>query len=414
MNIYEKRLTAVNRRLAEIKNDPARQREFENQEIPLGDVTMKYSSFIENGSSPNPPENGYPIFIALHGGGGAPTPDMNNSQWEHMKRYYRESLKTLADRGKAQGIYIAVRGVRDTWDTHANPESYPLYVRLIENFAANLPVDMNRIYITGFSAGGDGVYLITSALADRFAAANMSAGHNNGIKLTNLRNMPIQLQVGEVDTAYNRHKVTAEYDGYLTALSETYGGYTHNTFIHRGKPHNFRDNDPAFGDYEVYVSAQEWLDKGEGAQTTTADTNALSFLTKFKRTPLPDRITRDFSMNPPMCEDETGALPNFYWLGCDASPSSGIADIEIIKKKNAVIIHEINGITADAKLFVYANEEMFDFAKPVTITDEDEQTRAVTISCDNAIIEQTAESADINRTFAAKIEISKRSRMQKK
>ena len=405
MNIFEKRTAAVNAKLAQIKNDPARQREFENSEIPLGDVTMKYASFVENGSALTPPKEGYPIFIALHGGGGAPTPDMNNSQWEHMKRYYRESLHTLAENGTCAGIYIAVRGVRDTWDTHANPESYPLYIRLIENFAANMPVDMNRVYITGFSAGGDGVYLITSALADRFAAANMSAGHNNGRRLTNLRNMPIQLQVGEVDTAYNRHKVTAEYDAYLDSLSQTYGGFTHNTFIHKGKPHNFRDNDPAFGDYEVYVSAKEWLDKGTDAQTVSTDTNALSFLTKFTRDPYPTRVVRDFSVNPPMCGDGEckDALPNFYWLGCEGNPENGTADIEIDKVNNKIIIRET---VTDAKLFVYANEEMFDFAKPVSITYPDGQTRTVAIACDDEIIDKTAESADINRTFAAKISIA--------
>ena len=76
--------------------------------------------------------------------------------------------------------------VRDTWDCHFNPESYPLYDRLIENLIAFYDVDPNRVYLMGFSAGGDGVYGVTSKMADRFAAANMSAGHPNGLPLWNL------------------------------------------------------------------------------------------------------------------------------------------------------------------------------------------------------------------------------------
>ena len=79
-------------------------------------------------------------------------------------------------------------------------------------------VDPNRVYILGFSAGGDGVYQITPRMTDRFAAANMSAGHPNGVKLENLYDMPLQLQVGIEDAAYNRNKVTAEYDLLLGKL----------------------------------------------------------------------------------------------------------------------------------------------------------------------------------------------------
>ncbi len=144
---------------------------------------------------------------------------MNNSQWAHMASYYQNSVKN--------GVHVNPRGVRDTWDCHFNPESYPLYDRLIENMIAFYDVDPNRVYLTGFSAGGDGVYAIVAKMPDRFAAANMSAGHPNGLPLWNLYNMPLLLQVGENDTAYDRNIVTAQYgqllDGYQEELS---GGTT--------------------------------------------------------------------------------------------------------------------------------------------------------------------------------------------
>jgi len=83
------------------------------------DAQMRY--FVE--VIGDKPEAGYPLYIAMHGGGEGDTPDFNDGQWEDMKYYYSDDLEC--------GVYVAVRGVRDTWDTHFNPESYPLYDRLI-------------------------------------------------------------------------------------------------------------------------------------------------------------------------------------------------------------------------------------------------------------------------------------------
>ena len=40
-------------------------------------------------------------------------------------------------------------------------------------------VDPNKVYLMGYSAGGDGVYQLAPRMADRFAAAAMMAGHPN-------------------------------------------------------------------------------------------------------------------------------------------------------------------------------------------------------------------------------------------
>lgn len=166
------------------------------------------------------------------------------------------------------------RGVRDTWDCHFNPESYPLYDRLIENMIAFYDVDPNRVYLTGFSAGGDGVYAIVAKMADRFAAANMSAGHPNGLPLWNLYNMPLQLQVGENDTAYERNVVTARYGRLLDEYQEELGGgYVHNTYIHQGQGHNFRDN--SMSDQKVMADSAAWLESGDSAVTVAPDYDLL-------------------------------------------------------------------------------------------------------------------------------------------
>ncbi|MBO7386012.1 MAG: hypothetical protein J6U63_06720, partial [Clostridia bacterium] len=214
-------------------DDETLKTETAGQALVFGGVTMRYTVEVIG----DKPEGGYPLYIALHGGGQSDTPDINDQQWGHMQVYYRRWLKC--------GVYVAVRGVRDTWDTHFNPESYPLYDRLIEYMILTQDVDPNRVYLEGFSAGGDGVYAVAPRMADRFAAANMSSGHPNGVNLTNLYNLPMQLQAGEFDTAYDRNTVTAEYGIYLDRLAkEAGGGYEHRTLIHFGAGHNYADYSP--------------------------------------------------------------------------------------------------------------------------------------------------------------------------
>ena len=217
------------------KQDEVRIAEDENRAISFGGVTMKYGMKIVG----EPDENGlYPLYIALHGGGSDETGKINDDQWRQMASYYLGEVKS--------GVYVNPRAVRDTWDCHSNPESFPLYDRLIENMILFQNVDPNRVYLLGFSAGGDGVYQITPRMTDRLAAANMSAGHPNGINLENLYNMPLQLQVGINDVSYDRNRMTAQYDSLLNKLQNKYGGgYLHRTNIHVDRAHNFADYDAA-------------------------------------------------------------------------------------------------------------------------------------------------------------------------
>lgn len=46
-------------------------------------------------------------------------------------------------------------------------------------FVINDLVDPNRVFLTGYSAGGDGVYHLAPRMADFLAGAAMMAGHPN-------------------------------------------------------------------------------------------------------------------------------------------------------------------------------------------------------------------------------------------
>jgi predicted esterase len=160
------------------------------------------------------PEAGHPLYIALHGGGSAPTA-VNDRAWNHMKIYYLSSV--------TNGVYVAPRGVADTWNLHSVAASYPLYDRLIENMILFEGVDPNRVYLLGYSAGGDGVYQVSPRMADRFAAANMSAGHHNNVNPSNLCNLPFLMQVGENDKAYGRNRATVHYNMRMDDLQQQHG-----------------------------------------------------------------------------------------------------------------------------------------------------------------------------------------------
>lgn len=367
--------------LAEIRADETRKAEVDNRSMSLGDVTMKYGLQVKG----EPEENGYPLYIALHGGGSSDTPDTNNQQWAAMAVYYASSVKS--------GIYVNPRGVRDTWDTHANPESYPLYDRLIENMIAFYDVDPNKVYLVGFSAGGDGVYLITPKMTDRFAAANMSAGHPNGIDLTNLYNMPIQLQVGMLDTAYGRHTVTAEYDAVLDGLTEIYGGgYEHNVFIHKNYAHNFYDN--AAGDQEVLTDPAAWLETGDTTSYTT-DTNAIRYLKEYVRTALPERVVWEFTNRASMREVES-----FYWLSASFDVNEGVIVASYDKASNSITIEEN---TANGPVTVLISNDMLDVFSPITVNTP-EGSYEVTATLDYDLLKSTTyERGDYNYQFVAKL-----------
>ena len=370
------------------KSNPVRVKETGEGSMTFGDAVMQYTVTRIG----EPGENGYPVYIALHGGGGT-TKEFNDSQWQHMQIYYRDSVEC--------GIYVAPRGVRDTWNTHFNNESYPLYERLIENLSITANIDTNRIYLTGYSAGGDGVYQIAPRLADRFAAVNMSAGHPNGVNLTNLYNTPISFQCGENDTNFDRHKETARSAERLRALSEEYRtdtaaeGYLHTAFIHIGRGHGVRDNDAGRSLQSVISNHAEWL-QGADPIAENINTNAVDFLNQYTRDPLPRRVIWDLSVRFP---EETGS-ETFYWLRANKSVRNGIVIVNYDKDTNTFTVEKN---TAEGEVRIMLNDEMADLSAPVTLVFNGKSTRCTVTPTLDYMKKTISEKWDKNMIFAAEI-----------
>ena len=123
------------------------------------------------------PEDGYPLFLVYHGGGYNPDGKMNDDQWKGMAERYDD----------VPGIYCSIRSVSDNESSgqiFSTDISWKFYDRIIENCILYMKANPNQVYIVGYSAGGNGVYQIAPRITDRLASATMSAGHPEGIDLT--------------------------------------------------------------------------------------------------------------------------------------------------------------------------------------------------------------------------------------
>jgi predicted esterase len=262
------------------------------------------------------PAHGRSLYISMHGGGGAPK-HVNDKQWNNQKRLYQPD----------EGVYVAPRAPTNTWNLWHQPHIDRLFDRLIENLIVFEDVDPNRVYILGYSAGGDGVYQLAPRMADRLAAAAMMAGHPNESKPLGLRNLPFTIHVGRKDAAYKRNTVARRWGDELAALHKADPeGYIHWTKIYEDKGH--------------------WLDREDAA--------ALPWMAKHTRNPLPDRI---------VWRQDNVTHTRFYWL---AIPESEQRKDAVVRASRAGQRIEIHHADVDS-LTIALNDQMLDLDKPVTV-----------------------------------------------
>lgn len=396
--------------------------------------TMRF--FMEKKGSPNK-DGKYPLYITLHGGGGTAS-EINDDQWRQMFSYYKDSVEN--------GIYIACRGITDTWDLHFQKDSYVLYDSLIKNMIANYNADPNRVYLLGFSAGGDGVYQILPRMADRFAAGNMSSGHPNGVRLINLANCPISIQVGVRDY-YSRSAMrsvrAAEFEKTLTEYADALElPYEHRILVHVPAGHNYVDYDKGTRS-QVLKDPVKFADKGEKmldefiavleknenvqgyddgdkisrmsylqltddnfnreiTNVVTRDNklavkkvnpDAVTYVSKFTRNPLPKKIVWDLETRPE-------SQKSFYWLQADSSVNKGTIAAEINSKKNEIYV-ETEDVNGD--FYILISPYMLDVSKPIQLVTPDGNFSTTVEPSQELIKESLQDRGDPNLIYVAKI-----------
>lgn len=301
------------------------------------------------------PKGGRSLYISMHGGGNAPT-RVNDQQWENQKKLYR----------LGEGVYVAPRAPTDTWDLWHQPHIDRLFARLIENLIVFEHVNPDRVYLMGYSAGGDGVYQLTPRMADRWAAAAMMAGHPNETSPLGLRNVPFTIHVGGLDKAYNRNQVAREWEQKLDELQMADPeGYVHLVKIYEDKAH--------------------WLDR--------QDASAIEWMARYTRNPFPSRI---------VWKQDDVLHSRFYWLAVPDGAAKDRAEIIAIRKDQQIEV-ETNDIE---RLAIRVNDSMCDLDQPVVVSSRGQQLFAGTIPRTVAVLSTTlVEYGDPRSIYSGEITV---------
>jgi poly(3-hydroxybutyrate) depolymerase/transglutaminase-like putative cysteine protease len=180
------------------------------------------------------PGGKHSLWITMHGGGQA-TEEENDRNWKgYFGRY----------EFPPGSINVAPRAPANSWDMWHVKWVDDLFDRLIADMVLCRGVDPDRVYLVGYSAGGDGVYQLAPRMADRFAAAAMCAGHPNSVTPEGLRNLPFFLYMGGEDSAYNRNVVVREFSAKMDALQTADPeGYAHRLTVFAGLAHNMQNRE---------------------------------------------------------------------------------------------------------------------------------------------------------------------------
>ena len=305
----------------ELKRDKTRESEMALKEIKCrNNQSLKFTDFEVGNAGPS----GFCLIICLHGGGqGAAS--MNDSQWRDIIPFEKGGFKSGT-------IAVAPRGITNSWNLHFVDESFPAITRLIENYIIFKNIDPNKVYLMGFSAGGDGTYSLSERIPYLFAACSPQAGHPNGVSTINLCNLPTYLAAGEKDTSFQRNEICVEYYRKILAQNgKYYGNYIAKVEVVAGSGHSFQCwKVPRFSFFN-----------GNNNPTSSNDT-AFTFMYSYTRNPNPKEISCDVKtfLNP-LRNYYTQRGNSFYNIQLGKNPPDMI-QIQINYDNNTINVKEGN------------------------------------------------------------------------
>jgi hypothetical protein len=332
--------------------------QWENRLLSLNGLSMPFYYQIFG----QEPEDGRSLFISLHGGGGAPSA-VNDRQYENQKHLYDSTVKNM------EGVYMALRAPTDTWDLWHQEHIDDFLNILIQMAVIKENVNPNKVYLLGYSAGGDGLYQLAPRMADRWAAASMMAGHPGDASALSLRNLPFSIHMGALDKAYNRNELARQWGKKLDSLKGTDPeAYIHEVHVHEGLGHWMKLNDSV----------------------------ALPWMKKYNRNPIPEKV---------IWVQDNRRHSSFYWLGTpkDFIVEKGKITAEYQKSTNEIHIKD----NYSERLLLYVNDDMLDLDQPITVKQhgkivyQDLVNRTV-----QNIYSSLSEKGDINLSFPSVILVS--------
>lgn len=281
--------------------------------VHVGDRTMRlhWSTFGEA------PSDGRALWISLHGGGGVEYREDNIQQWTNQWRLYQPK----------EGIYLCPLSPVDAWNMWCQADADEFYHKIVLMAVAQLGVNPDKVYILGYSAGGDGVWRMGPRMADNWAAASMMAGHPGDVRLENLRNTPFMVWCGAKDAAYQRNTLDEARLLELDSLQrEDPEGYIHGGQIVPGMGH--------------------WMMR--------ADTAAISWMEQYQRNPYPKKI---------IWEQEEVLRPSFYWVSAPQKELARYKQVRLHVEGNTIVLDRCDY----SSVTLWLNDELVDLDKNVKV-----------------------------------------------
>ncbi len=327
------------------------------------------------------PENGWPLFINLHGGGGNPSATgphdwgVNTSEWRSQMKLYRDVYEP-------SGLYFIPRMVDDRegrWYYGYNQE---IFDRVIQQAILYHDVDPNRVYLTGISEGGYGAFRLGSLMADRWAGscAMAAAEPLNTSPPENMRNIAFRCGIGELDTTFDRIGLARNYFKVLTELkAEDPDGFNFLFDEQQGRGHGIN-----------YKPGPSWV-------------------ANHTRTPVPRRVVWT------VIKQHDRHRHRMYWLALNGEAGSLPLHLTAEAKENHIEITAQRPSKEDKdlrvnedtiQLRVYLNNELVDLSQPVTINvNGQERFRGHVEMTMEAMILSTAERGDPTQVYPAQVTI---------
>ncbi|MBD5314056.1 MAG: hypothetical protein HDS06_07555 [Bacteroides sp.] len=215
------------------------------------DAEMKYYW----GSKGKKPDNGYPLFLYLHGSG-EPA-----QEWQiglYLAKMFEDSPSAyFVPRIPRTGEYYRwwQKGKQYAWE------------KLLRQALVSDEIDPDRIYFFGISEGGYGSQRLASFYADYLAAAGPMAGGEPlaNAPVENCRNIAFSLRTGDRDYGFYRDKLTRYTKEAFDSLQRIHpDDYIHNVELIPGMGHqiDYRLTTPWLAGYKrnPYPTDVSWED----------------------------------------------------------------------------------------------------------------------------------------------------------
>lgn len=295
---------------------------------------------------------GRSLYISLHGGGNT-HPSMNDQQWQNQIGLYSPN----------EGVYIAPRAPTNTWNLWHEDHMDDLIDELIKTATVMEDVDPDKVYLMGYSAGGDGVYQLAPRMADRWAAASMMAGHPGDAAIINLRNLPFAIFMGGKDAAYNRNGLAAEWETKLDSLQQSDPG---------SYPHLVK----------IYPELGHWMER--------RDTVAVDWMAGYRRDTAPEKVIW-------VQDDRTH--DRFYWLGLPPGEAS-VGKTLVVSVDGQRINIEHNDYD---RFYIYLTSRLLNLDKRIRIYHQGKRIFSGKVRRSPAVIRETARRLDAGKVAEGKL-----------